>query len=287
MSAKPFFIVGAPRSGTTLLRFVLDSHPDVAIPPETYFVTDALDLRGSVKATAEGLHELIVNHSCWSDFHINSDRLLCCLREITPFSIEEGVREFYRQYALRFKKKLWGDKTPIYACSMLLLSAAFPEANFVHIIRDGRDASLSLRDQWFSPGREIGVLAKNWTTHVRSARTSGSFIPGRYFEIRYEELISDFEEVMNNLCQNLGLAFHGSMMEYWRRVPFRINEHEERKNKDGIVFLTKEKRMSHSLLTLKPPQLDRIGIWRNRMTPEELFEYRQHAGGLLAELGYD
>src|SRR5688500_2115287 len=111
-------IVGAPRSGTTLLRFMLDAHPDLAIPPETAFLTVGPTLKGKGDKLRERFFHAVTNYPeaspAWPDFEIPADKFRSALDEIEPFEVSEGFRAFYRLYAARFGKSRWGDKTPIY-----------------------------------------------------------------------------------------------------------------------------------------------------------------------------
>jgi hypothetical protein len=184
-------IVGSPRSGTTLLRFMLDSHSELAIPPETGFLTLGPKLRGRGDKLRERFFRAVVNYPetlpSWPDFEVPEEKFRAALAEIDPFSVAEGFRVFYRLYAARHGKPRWGDKTPIYCLSLEEIRGVLPEAHFIHIIRDGRDAALSLRDMWFSPGREIETRAAYWRECVLAARRGGL---GRrdYLEVRYEDL---------------------------------------------------------------------------------------------------
>ena len=177
MSQVPMpIIVGAPRSGTTLLRLMLDSHPDMAIPPETGFLFAALVLKKGHDMTVEQLVNTITqypeNAPNWSDFQIPVEDLVRRLKTINPFDLVEGVRCFYQLYAQRFGKSRWGDKTPDYSLQIQAIGEMLPEAHFIHIIRDGRDAALSLRSTWFTPSRDMRVLAQYWHDRVDSARNA-------------------------------------------------------------------------------------------------------------------
>jgi hypothetical protein len=148
-------IVGSPRSRTTLLRFMLDSHPEVSIPPETGFLVLGSKLRGRGDKLRKKFFRGIITFSgkapAWPDFEISEESFRASLSEINPFIIPEGYRVFYRLYAERFGKFRWGDKTPLYCLELNTIRNILPEARFIHIIRDGRDAALSLRRMWFSP----------------------------------------------------------------------------------------------------------------------------------------
>ena len=173
------FIVGAPRSGTTLLRFMLDSHPDIAIPPETGFLAQA-----ALKPNA-GPREFVQHlesFDTWPDFHLERESLLDRLSRMPTFDLSDAYRAFYAAYAARFSKPRYGDKTPIYAFHMQKIQELFPEAAFIHIIRDGRDAALSLEKQWFSPGKGMAAQAKMWSDFVGAARASAKHV-SRYLEV--------------------------------------------------------------------------------------------------------
>ena len=107
-------IVGAPRSGTTLLRFMLDSHHDMAIPPETGFLVLARRFKRTGDELRREFFTALSDPPAWKDFGIPADSFWDALLKIHPFSAAEGYRSFYRMYAARFGKDRWGDKTPLY-----------------------------------------------------------------------------------------------------------------------------------------------------------------------------
>ena len=142
-------IVGVPRSGTTLLRFMLDSHPILAIPPETTFLPAAYELRQAGRDTWEDLFDLLTafprEAPAWPDFGLEPLELQEEFRKIHPFGLGEGLRAFYRLYASKQNKPRYGDKTPSYCEHIPSIASLLPEAHFIHIIRDGLGWSLWLR----------------------------------------------------------------------------------------------------------------------------------------------
>src|SRR5687767_5630613 len=93
-------IVGAPRSGTTLLRFMLDAHPEIAIPPETGFLIVGPTLKGKGDKLRQRFFHAVTNYPesspAWPDFEISAEEFRSALEEIVPFDISEGFRAFYR-----------------------------------------------------------------------------------------------------------------------------------------------------------------------------------------------
>ena len=289
MTHAPFpCIVGAPRSGTTLLRFMLDAHPDLAIPPETGFLPRTAWLVPPLFLRSR-LFRLITHYPRsrpnWEDFHMQPADLWESWREIRPFSVAEAVRAFYRLYARQHGKSRFGDKTPFYARAMPAIRTLLPEVRFIHIIRDGRDVALSLRKMPFAPSQEIAALACHWKRTVTMARTDGRR-SGGYFELRYEDLISDPEAKLRVICDFLRLDFDACMLDYWKGVPHRLTEFVSRYGRDGRILSSHEERLHWHRLTACPPQLSRAGAWRETMADGEAKAFYDVAGSLLAELGY-
>ncbi len=109
------FIFGVPRSGTTLLRMMLDAHPHLAIPPETHFVPEVAALAGSENELRAQLYQVIVGSARWPDFQLEESQFRKRLLALRPLTTASGVRCFYQMYAARFGKPRWGDKTPSYS----------------------------------------------------------------------------------------------------------------------------------------------------------------------------
>lgn len=282
-------IVGAPRSGTTLLRFMLDSHSALAIPPETGFLPPIWELSRAGQATPDMLFQLLIGFPpetpFWADFELDANRFRQELDKIEPFEAAQGARLFYRLYAERFGKTRFGDKTPSYCEHMGAIGKLLPEAHFIHIIRDGRDASLSLRPLWFAPGRDITTLALYWKRMVRAGRAGASNVAA-YMEVHYENLISNPEEQLQAICNFLRLPFDSKMLQYWERTPERLREHKARIRADGTEAVSHQQRLSQQILTTYPPQLQRLHEWKRKMTAQEQQEFLDAAGDTLAEFGY-
>jgi hypothetical protein len=283
-------IVGAPRSGTTLLRLMLDSHPELAIPPETGFLALAPKLAGSGDRLRERFFAAVTGFGhpspAWPDFGIPADEFRRALAELSPFTAAEGFRTFYRLYAARQGKPRWGDKTPLYCLSLDAIRRALPEARFVHLIRDGRDVAVSLRRMWFSPGREIETQAAYWRRCVRAARRAGE---GRedYLEVRYEDLVLHTRPTLERICAFVGLSYHEAMASHHTRAAERLKEHTGRSRPDGSVLLSVEQRLAQQEGATHPPDPGRVQAWRAELSGPERERFRKVAGDLLQELGYE
>lgn len=283
-------IVGAPRSGTTLLRLMLDSHPALAIPPETGFLKLATKLKGRDHKLRERFVRALVTYPaeapCWPDFEIPEEALRTAVAAISPFSFAEGYRAFYRLYAGRFGKSRWGDKTPLYCMDLPAIRNVLPEARFVHIIRDGRAAALSLRRMWFSPSDKIGDLASYWRNCVLEARRAGLGSPD-YLEVRYEDLILNAEATLRRISGFIDLKYDEVMLQYYVRAPLRLKEHKGRTLSDGTSLVTQEQRIRQQQRTTEPPDPSQIFGWKTVISAKERKEFEGVAGDLLADLGYE
>ena len=281
-------IVGSPRSGTTLLRFILDAHPDLAIPPETGFLAIGQQLVQD-GADREAFFNRVISYPdeapAWADFGLDAQEFLTRLRELDPYSVPDGFRLFYRMYAARFGKPRWGDKTPLYGQHLQSIRSLLPETRFIHLIRDGRDASLSLRRCWFSPNDDMRVLADYWRQNILATREQAHGVP-HYLEVRYEDLVRDTENVIRRVCGFIDLPFDAAMLRYPERAKQRLGEHQARLARDGSELVSKETRLAQQIETTRPPDPLRIGQWRTAMSPQEVEVFESVAGGLLRSLGY-
>lgn len=279
-------IVGSPRSGTTLLRFMLDSHPELAIPPETGFLSSAPKLSGSDDEHRKDFFSAIINYPNgspnWPDFEIPEELFRRTLTRIRPFNLTEAYRSFYRLYAARFGKPRWGDKTPLHCKCLDAIRKVLPEGRFIHIIRDGRDAALSLRRMPFSPGPEIETQAAYWRDCVLAARHAGVDHPD-YLEVRYEDLILNTRKTLNQICTFIDLEYDDGMLRYYTRTPVRLKEHKGR----SAPLLTQDQRIRQQQRTTLPPDPACVFAWKSAMSLEERERFQIVAGDLLSDLGYE
>lgn len=283
-------IVASPRSGTTLLRLMLDAHSELVIPPETGFLALSNNLPGKGDKLRQNFYNAVVSYGeplpSWADFEISKEDFWSVLAEITPFTVAEGYRAFYRLYASRCGKPRWGDKTPIYCKHLNTIRQVLPEARFIHIIRDGRDAALSLRNMWFSPGWEIETQASYWRDCILSARRAG-IGHADYIEVRYEELILNTRETLERVCAHINLAYEDTMLNYYERAHERLKEHKGRSRSDGSTFLTQEQRLQQQQRATQPLDSTCVFAWKRTMATDERRKFQLVAGDLLEELGYE
>jgi hypothetical protein len=213
----PLFIVGLSRSGTKLLRDLLNNHSRIHIPPfESKFIPAMLQNNNRGFNKDEAL-EFLTSTS----FHRrNVDRGSMSYRQLAngEFPKVEGfIESALKQYALNPGEDswngdwIWGDKTPFYLRQADLLSCHFPDAKFVHIIRDPRDRVLSVKRAWRKSAIRAAELWRRDIECYDKWTLATDKNGDRSFEVRYEELLEDPIELLGSICNFLGVEYQDGL----------------------------------------------------------------------------
>jgi hypothetical protein len=274
------FLVGCPRSGTTLLRRLADAHPRLAVARGTRWIARTWEFRRGL--TEDGyVTPKLLERLRDDPFRLERlaleegdlERLLA--RGGEPMTFADFVTALYDLYAERHGKPLAGDKTPGYGRYLPLLHDLWPAARFAHIVRDGRDVCLSVLD-WkkdatgFSTFESdpVTTVAVWWEWYVRLGSEGGSRLgPGLYHELRYESLVSSPEEECGRLCAFLGLPYDDAMLRF----------HEGRVRDEPELDAKRAWR----------PVTPGLRSWRTQLSRDDVARFEAAAGALLDELGYE
>ncbi|RMF40577.1 MAG: sulfotransferase [Anaerolineae bacterium] len=272
----PFFIVGVHRSGTTLLRFMLSSHPRLYIPPESDFIPRFFRKapQGELRlAQVRRYLEIIFTRyrfvEEWQGEPPDPQDFYHQMESRTPAGFLDRL---YGLYAAQNDAARWGDKTPIYASYVPVLHAIFPQAQFIHIIRDPFDASISLLDKYAQREFHIDVYyaARNWVRRIQAVRAAAEALPPeQYLEIRYETLVQEPQATLEAVCRFLGEEFHPQMLAQHRLA-------QERVAPDSHFFAN----------VRKPVNTSSLGRGRRDLSAADKRLIQHVAGGLMDELGY-
>jgi Sulfotransferase family len=228
---RPIFILGCPRSGGTLLRLMLRAHPRIAIPPETRLLLDAYEHRGAYGdlrdvANHQALAEWIVAGAGTRFGGLGLDPHAVAKEIVAgPPTLGSALEIALRAYARRLGKPRWGDKRPGYVQHIDTLLRMFPQAQIIHLIRDGRDCVAELnRTPWWRMGVYHAIAT--WTQAVDAGQAAALRLPpSSYAEVRYERLITDPESELRRLCVFLDEDYAPAMATTrespeWRRWHF-------------------------------------------------------------------
>ncbi len=282
------FIVGVGRSGTTMLRLMLDAHPDLAIPPETHFVPDVIEAIDDGGGPEQAL-EVMRSVRQWGDLHMEPEEVRERLEAVSDWDAGNALRAFYAIYSERQGKPRWGEKTPAYVRKMRRIEKALPEARFIHVIRDGRDVALSRWKRTLGEGKRApaGQVAEGWERRIRRAQKQGKRL-GHYMELRYEDLVTDTEPNLRRIAEFIELDWDPVMLRYYERAADRMAEMaRDLPASDGKPTRPGDERMQAHAMTQKPPDPGAMYRWREKMSAEDIAAFDAAAGGLLSELGYE
>ena len=272
------FVVGCPRSGTTLLQRMLDNHPQLAVANDTHFITRCLKKMKWVidpPLTAE----LIEQVKCYRRFPrlgLTDHAVSRAAEKAKTYA--EFVSFLYTEYGNMHRKSLAGEKTPDYVRHLPMLHSLFPQAKSIHIIRDGRDVALSTLE-WAKagkgPGRielwnkePVAVCALWWRMNVDFGMRDGMDLgTAVYREVKYEDLAAWPEKIIQGLADFLKLPFSTEMVKFY-------------------VGKTR----SNSKLSAKSawlPPTTGLRDWRSQMVARDVELFEAIAGELLSDLGYE
>lgn len=261
-----FFIVGSARSGTTLLRMMLNAHPEVAVPPESRFV---VELYRSDDVQVDDFLERLDAHPRWTAWDTPIEDVRAQLTGLTTVPYPEAIEAAYMAYAQNRNKKRYGDKTPRYIEDLPLLARLWPEAKFVHLVRDGREVALSYADVPFGPST-VAKAAALWKDRVVRGMEQGRPLgPHRYAELRYERLLANPQAEVEALCSFLDLDFNPAMLDYSERARSEVLDRARLYNPNVTRSITKTR------------------SWDEQMPPSQVEVFEAIAGDTLEELGYE
>ncbi|MEN8225182.1 MAG: sulfotransferase [Bacteroidota bacterium] len=276
-----FFIVGRPRSGTTLLRTLFDAHPNVVVPPECQFIINLYPKYGNIKqwtsALLKNFYNELVSQWYFDLWPLSAQRLhehlMQCEGEYTYGTICKIV---YHEYQSVFQHGMIlsiGDKNPGYTIYTEKLLKIFPEAKFIHIIRDYRDNFFSIKNVDFELPL-ISLTVSKWKIFIKRFRKAKERYPESHLEIRYEDLVAEPEKQFRGLCNFIGIPFS--------KVPFDfyLKAGEARKLYPEKILLKYQSSLFKKIST------NRIGLWKENLSQSEIRLGDAAAGDYAALYGY-
>ncbi len=246
------FLIGASRSGTALLRVLLDAHPELTMLSETGFVPKLAEMVRSQPMTVERTIKVMAAARPLSDHGLDEEEMRRRLEELEALKAAPVLRAFYEYAAEVAGTERWGDETPSYLKRERRIQRALSEARFIHVIRDGRD-TLAAKPGEIDVGAALAT-GQRWHKKVRSARVQEHMMD-HYLEVRYEDLVGDPEGTLRSVCDFIELPFDAAMIDPAVRAAVEA-------------------------------ELGPVGGWRERLGPEQLAAFEEVGGEMLTELGY-
>ncbi len=289
---SPFFILANPRSGSSLLRIVCDCNENLTVPPESGFLlwwrTKYSNITAKDICTPDILNELvedILSSKKFETWKIEKEQLLDFLKLHKPRSYAEvGSLVYYFQAHTRGKHpKIWGDKNNYYIHHLEEIIELYPEARFIHLIRDGRDVACSYRNlpaisskSDYFPNLPVALeeIAKEWMeNNIRIEAFLQNSASGKFIVVNYEDVVLSLETTSRKICNFLEVSFDTQMLEY---------DVLNKKNS-----LEPSQTLDWKMNTLKKPDKSRINQYLDQFTTAEIEMFNEQAGTVLKSYGYD
>jgi hypothetical protein len=252
----PLFLIGMPRSGTKLLRDLLNQHSVIMIPTvETEFLPywlktwqDYGDL--SLKENFETFYKKVVKFPYFL-YQADNGSLLACEQwydACEDFEIGTVFETLIRLDTGARKDAVWGDKSPSYIGSIQRIKSIYPDARFIHITRDVRDYVLSINKAW---GKNMHRAAQRWGVDVRAAHDQIRDLGANGLELKYEVLINDAENTLMALCKFIGVDYQKAMATLDRPS-------ENLGDTKGVVGIVKDNQQKYLTSSLQGSRLKAI-----------------------------
>jgi hypothetical protein len=314
-SVPAFFVVGRGRSGTSWLRILLNSHPEIMCLGEGRFFERDFKREDFMQLQLENIPPSSLYRAILESRYLRSwiDRSVWAKGEATDKHLTNltrlAVDYFLTEQLSKTNKRLVGDKTPFVSAGVIEeISTIYPEAKVVHIIRDGRDVAVSLvHFMWNHAKSEGGIydlepeelekryayrkgslvppaeslftrerlirIATDWSTTVGKVREDGpALLGGNYTEVRYEDLLERPVGEAQRLLEFLGADSSEEMaMRCVKRAGFERRTDRKRGEEDSSSRFRKGV----------------AGDWKSVFTKEDKRIFKETAGNLLIELGYE
>lgn len=277
---SPIFIVGANRSGTTLLRLILNAHSNIGIPEEIVYF-------GSTMAGVpiEQWKAPQVSDARWTEFVSAFIDDKCSVLEgidldrVKQEIVQSGKKDFSYPYSLvletwakHHQKKRWGEKTPGNLFYADVLLEMYPDARFIHLVRDPRAGVSSMMKTDFFPD-DIAFNAMSRRKYMRKGRgiLDASVPAEQRLMLRYEDIVTSPETTIRAICHFLGEQFEPAMLSFY---------------KDSSRYMKEAASTSFNKAATKPISAEMLDKWKKHLTSGQVAMVEAICNKEIKEFGY-
>jgi len=268
---NPVFIFGCARSGTSLLSRILNSHPNIAVPYESHLYNvfmPWLKYYGDLSEDKNRRQLICDMHDILHDWspRVDKDAAFNATKQYDIHGVIDGV---ISSYSTAQGKKRWGEKSPWHVFYWKEILEGFPNAKFIHIVRDGRDSSASWMQARFGP-KHYYMLAKRWKEYLETvAEFKQAIGKDNVLDIRYEDILADQEAATRKICGFIGEEYSIEMLDFHKnKTPYPTDN----RNLENLT---------------KPLMTDNAQKWRKNLSDRDIYIFESVAGKQLKEYGYE
>ena len=277
---SPIFIVGANRSGTTLLRLILNAHSRIAIPEEVVYLGSTLagvpiekwqtpDL--SKEAYTAFVKDFIL-HDCEPLAGIDQEKVIEEIVAASPFDLKKPYQYVLEAWAAQHGKERWGEKTPGNLFYADILIEMFPDAKFIHVVRDPRAGVSSMMNTTFFPKDIVfNALSRHKFMTKGRAILERSVPEQQRLLLRYEDLVLEPEATVKRLCHFIEEPFENSMMDFYQ---------------ESSRYMKKDAASSFNKAATRPISADMLDKWKKKLTRSEIAQIQMLCKHEMKEFGY-
>lgn len=284
----PVFVIGNPRSGTTLLRLMLTNHANIVIPPECGFAVwfyEKYHALGFSESVIDAFIQDISTARKIETWDLDYAKLREYIIKSNAVSYPQAVSAVYEFYGHSLGRTFhrWGDKNNFYLSHIETLHAMYPSAQFVHIVRDGRDIACSYKglgksrmSSKYAPNLPVNIreIAYEWVENIHKIRESFEKLPSKQvFEVRYEDLVLQPVQELQKICYFLGEPYDPAMESYYIK-----NQVERQEPVEFLLWKAK---------TVEKPTDSEVEKYKRELTDVEIAEFEHISGSILKLYDYN
>ncbi len=271
INVGPIFIVGTQRSGTTLLRLILNANSRVAIPEEARFLSPLLKdkyLKQPIGGNDfKNLIQYLTNNEQFRLWNYDTSSFFDQISNKSEIYVGELIKLLYESFCIREGKEIWGDKS-LFFSAIPFLYKVFPSAKFIHIVRDGRDVFDSWRKMDASKNN-VAVIALDWRYKLYKIESAFAQLPAENkLCLRYEDLMADPERQVRAVCAFIGIKYEIEMLEFYKTSKQYIGDH-------------------HSELIFQSINNKNVNKWKKNLTKSETTYFEFLTRNVLEKYQYN
>lgn len=283
-----FFVIGRPRSGTTLLRTLFDAHPNVKIGLECPYILSLYDKYGNkniwTKEELESFYNDLMQQSFWHfyrfeelqiDFKSLKEDIMNCVGETSFTGL---IKLIYPRYISDFPKEeilAYGDKNPDYTLRFKELFDTISNAKYIFLTRDYRDQLLSVKNAGFGKkGRKDSRVLYLWRKSYLDISEVRTAYPNSFYSLRYEDFVLKPEHYFKEMCEFIGIPYYSEVLDF-------------HKHKDDVGFYPEEIMKKYQKSLFKPIDSSKVYGWKSKMTEREVKLADNIVGNVAEMAGYE